>query len=147
MKKLITLTTLALLTSTSVTHAKTVCNVNGGNAKKDMVFDQVLFSGEVTSPKYLFIKKGASKATETPFDLIDTMPQWLELEGQTMVTVGPTTVNNQFGITVGQVDLSKHEGNSLPIHAMAIGQISPHHPLSLTLPVENIEVLCYSLNF
>lgn len=139
MKRVITIA--ALLLSANFASAKANCHINTGSAK-DMVFDRILFSAEVSSPRYVLVKKGAQAAQEVQLDQFDTYEKWKAVNGATVVTLSPQQ-NGEYGITVGHIDISKSE-NMLPLDAMAIGPVTDQQFLNLILPQANLSVICLS---
>ena len=140
MKRLISLTVILFLAGAA--QAKTICSLESGDPKQDMVFANVLFSGEVIAPKYLLVNKAASAATEVQMSQFTTYEQWKAINGQTLVTFSPQQ-NGGYGITVGEIDLGKT--NALPLVALVIGAVTEANPLSLIVPAKNLSGICVNL--
>ena len=142
MKTVLTLT--AIMLAATLSQAKTVCNLNSGDPQKDMVFDHVLFSGEITSPKILLVSKDNSSASEVQLSQFTSFEKWKAIDGRTLVTFSQQ--NGSYGITVGQIDTSKGDTNALPLNAMAIGPVTQQSPLNLVVPPKNLSAICVQLN-
>ena len=132
----------AMFLVTCVSQAKTVCNVNAGDPKQDMVFDRTLFTGEVTTPRYLLIKAEAQSAEEVQLTQFDSFEKWKAVNGATLVSLS-VQENGEYGITVSHLDHSKRS-NMLPLDAMAIGPVVDKQFLTLIVPAKNLSVVCVS---
>lgn len=132
----------ALIFSVNAAQAKTVCNINSG---KDDVYGKILFSGEVGAGKYFIVNKNKSAAQEVRLDQFNTLEKWQAVDGLLMITFSPS--QGAYGITVGQIDVSKGATNMLPLIALVTGPVTEKAPLSLTMPAKNLSLACFELNY
>ncbi|MBK9039597.1 MAG: hypothetical protein IPL83_10605 [Bdellovibrionales bacterium] len=139
MKHVFTIT--ALMLAANLASAMTVCSINTGSSK-DLEFDQVLFSEEISSPRFLLVKNGARAVEEIQLSQFDTEEKWKAIDGATFVTFS-IEKNGAYGITVGRVDISKSE-NILTLDAIAVGSVADQQFLGLTLPQKNLSLVCAS---
>jgi hypothetical protein len=120
-------------------NAKTVCTLNAANPNLDMEFDRVLYSAEVSGPKYLMYKSGEAAAKEFDFDHLSG-EQLKSMDGSVVVTFGPTA-EGTIGITIGHIDLSKQK-NVLPIDAMVLGEPIGSIGINLISPAIGLSAAC-----
>jgi hypothetical protein len=142
MKALFTMT--AILLAASVSSAKTFCSISSGIPQRDMVYDRSLFSGEITSPKYILVNKDLTAAAEVQLSQFTTMEQWKAIDGQVLVSFS-NPQNDTYGITVGQIDMSKADTNALPLVALAVGPVTEKGPLTLVVPQNRLSTVCFRL--
>jgi hypothetical protein len=136
MKHVLVLTSILLMAG--VSQAKTFCTVETGN--HDMNFTHVIYSGELTTPKYILISKDQTSVREVS-DLANL--EWKAINGQTLVTFS-TQEPSMLAIVVSEVDLSK-KADILPVSALATGPVELQKPLVLIVPAMNLSANCMSL--
>ena len=145
MKRTLLLT--ALLLAASASQAKIQCNVNSGSLKQKMIYDKMLFTGEVTmgKPRYFVIDQSGSSAREIQPAQFTTFGIWEAIDGLTMVSLS-LAEDGRSGITVGPIDVSKAQGNALPLEAIAFGAVTDTQSLNLVVPTRNLSIICASSN-
>lgn len=126
----------------SISQAKVICNVDSGDPKQDMVFDKLLITTEVSSPKYILIKAGNTSAVEVQLAQFDSLEKWQSINGASLVSLGEQQ-NGEFGITASTIDISK-SSNILPLDALALGPIVEKQYLNLILPNKNLSIICFT---
>lgn len=131
-----------LLFAANVASAKTYCSIST-NQSKEMVFDRSLFNAEVSSPKYVLVKKDLQIAEEIQLSKFDTYEKWKAIDGEMFVTFGAQP-DGQYGITFGHVDISKSE-NMLSLDAIIIGSVAEQKFLNLMLPQKKLSLTCVFL--
>lgn len=140
MKHAITIT--ALMLAAGFANAKTICSINY-NTGNDLVFDHPLYSAEVSTSKFVVLKRGAQVAEEVDMSQLNTLGALKVIDGATFFTMSKQA-NGLYGLTIGKVDLSKSE-NILPLEAMTVGAVTDQQPLSLILPPKFLAVSCISM--
>lgn len=134
--------TLGLVFTTGIASANTVCSISR-STKGDSTFDQVLHSAPLTGPTYLIVRENQTQAESIDFEQMKTPEQWNAVNGETIVTFSAQP-NDQYGITIGKVDLSKTD-NALPLEAITIGTVIDGRPLSLMLFRKKLSMSCFQL--
>lgn len=131
----------AALASVNIASAKTVCNINAGSSK-DMVFDKILYSGEVRGPRFFLLKDSLQSVEEVNLDQMNSYEKWKLINGNTFVTFDVED-DGQASIAIGRVDISKSD-NILPLEAITVGMLGEQKFLNLIVPQKDLSLLCSS---
>ncbi len=151
-KMLIVSIALAALTS-SISHAKIICNVNSAS-KNDTTFDNILYSGEVLegNSKYILISKDSKSAQE-----IHNLNEWIKetlgsekailLDGSNVVIFSDDGQPGGHQIIIAQLNLVQNVNPDTSIEmftnlATASGPITDKM-LSLIMFSKNLNALCF----
>lgn len=135
----------ALMLLTNMANAAIHCSVSTVEDQRSMVFDQNLYSKEVTGDVVLLLAQDGKSVEPLNIETIDQVEKYKALDGRTAIVFNEQD-DGAYSITVAKIDLSNGVEDSFKIKSMVFGKVTEQSPLSLILPSKKIAAGCFSIN-